>query len=49
MMDSLDYMAHWLLMFGPKVEIEQPEELKTKMAEITEALYKHHAFSSQPA
>ncbi|MBS1680232.1 MAG: YafY family transcriptional regulator [Bacteroidetes bacterium] len=42
MMDSLDYMAHWLLMFGPSVEIEQPEELKTKMAEITEALFRHH-------
>ncbi|GHM99275.1 hypothetical protein WSM22_07650 [Cytophagales bacterium WSM2-2] len=48
MMDSIDYMAHWLLMFGPKVEVEQPEELKIKMAEITEALYKHHALAASP-
>lgn len=47
MMDSLDYMAHWLLNFGPNVEIEQPEELKVKVAEITEALYKHHALTNQ--
>jgi predicted DNA-binding transcriptional regulator YafY len=49
MMDSIDYMAHWLLMFGPNIEIEQPEELKTKMAEITEALFKHHSLTGQPA
>lgn len=49
MMDSLDYMAHWLLNFGPSVEIEQPEELKVKVAEITEVLYKHHALTGQTA
>ncbi|MBS1952518.1 MAG: Transcriptional regulator, YafY family [Cytophagales bacterium] len=47
MMDSLDYMAHWLLMFGPTVEIEQPEGLKIKMAEITGELFKHY-LSNQP-
>ncbi|MGC4021743.1 MAG: WYL domain-containing protein [Cyclobacteriaceae bacterium] len=49
MMDSLDYMAHWLLLFGPHVEVEQPEELRNKMAEITETLFKHYALSNQPA
>ncbi len=49
MIDNLDYLSHWLLMFGPNVEVEQPEELRTKMAEITEALYKHHALTNQPA
>jgi predicted DNA-binding transcriptional regulator YafY len=48
MMDNIDYMAHWLLMFGPHVEVEQPEELRTKLAEITETLYKHHALTNQP-
>jgi len=48
MIDSLDYMAHWLLMYGPAVEVEQPEEFKVKMAEITEALYRHHTLATNP-
>jgi predicted DNA-binding transcriptional regulator YafY len=47
MMDSIDYMATWLLAFGPNVEVEQPEELKVKLAEVTETLFKHHALSKE--
>lgn len=42
LMDNLDYMAHWLLTFGTSVMVEQPEELKTMMADLTKELYHHH-------
>lgn len=43
MVDQLDYMAHWLLLFGTAVEIIEPEELKTKMQCIAKELYNHYA------
>ncbi len=43
MIDSIDYMANWLLMFGAKVTVESPDELKMKLAEITENLYNHYS------
>ena len=43
MIDSINYMANWLLMFGTKVTVESPEELKLKLAEITEDLYNHYS------
>lgn len=49
LVDTLDYMANWLLAFGANVEVEQPEELKMKLAEITETLYKHHSMTNQTA
>ena len=42
MMDSMGYMAKWLLSFGKAATIEQPEELKTMMAEIVEELHEHY-------
>jgi len=48
LMDSLDYMARWLLTFGTSVTVEQPEELKIMMSELTKELYQHH-HSKQPA
>lgn len=42
MSDSLEYMAQWLLAFGPHAEIEQPEELKALIADKVEKLYEHH-------
>jgi predicted DNA-binding transcriptional regulator YafY len=42
LMDNLDYFARWLLMFGEKVIIEQPEELKERMAGLTKQLYDHY-------
>lgn len=42
MMDNLHTMARWLLMYGPHVEVEEPEELKTVMAELVEELWEHY-------
>lgn len=42
MVDHLDYMAHWLLLFGPSVEIVEPEDLKIQMQELTESLANHY-------
>jgi len=42
MVDSIHYMARWLLMFGTKATILEPEELKTRVADITEELYNHY-------
>jgi predicted DNA-binding transcriptional regulator YafY len=42
LVDHLDYMAHWLLLFGPNVEIAEPEELKIQMQELTESLFSHY-------
>lgn len=48
MMDSITYMARWLLAYGAQVEIQEPAELKTRVKELSEELYHHHymAFSS---
>ncbi len=43
MIDSVEYMAQWLLMFGAKVIVESPGELKLKLVEITEDLYNHYS------
>lgn len=42
MMDSLNYMASWLLTFGTSVTVEEPNELKKMMADLTKELYHHH-------
>jgi predicted DNA-binding transcriptional regulator YafY len=42
MVDHLDYMAHWLLLFGSSVEIVEPQELKMKMQNIAKELYNHY-------
>jgi predicted DNA-binding transcriptional regulator YafY len=46
LLDNLDYMARWLLMFGAQVIVEQPEALKEKMATLAESLVKHYRLSS---
>jgi predicted DNA-binding transcriptional regulator YafY len=46
MMDSLDYMAQWLLSFGKAATVEEPETLKEKMSAIVEELYEHLATKS---
>jgi predicted DNA-binding transcriptional regulator YafY len=46
MVDSIDYMAKWLLGFGKAATIEQPEELKTMMAELVEELHEHFVASN---
>jgi predicted DNA-binding transcriptional regulator YafY len=45
LMDNLDYMARWLLMFGNTVTIEQPEELKERMAQLSKQLHDHYQIS----
>ena len=42
-MDNLQYIARWLLMYGTAVEIEQPEELRTMVAELTQELHEHYS------
>jgi predicted DNA-binding transcriptional regulator YafY len=42
MMDNIDFMSRWLLMYGRHVEIEAPEELKQKVADLIEELRDHH-------
>lgn len=42
LLESLDWMARWLLMFGHQAEIESPEELKQRVAELIEELREHH-------
>lgn len=43
MMDSTDHMARWLMMFGTSAEVEEPELLKTTIAELAEELLTHYA------
>jgi predicted DNA-binding transcriptional regulator YafY len=42
LLDSLDYMSRWLLMFGNGVIIESPPVLKEKVADLSKALFQHH-------
>lgn len=42
MMDSPGHMARWLMMFGSAVEVEEPESLKTTIAELAEELLAHY-------
>jgi predicted DNA-binding transcriptional regulator YafY len=47
LMDNMNYIARWLLMFGTSVEIEEPEELKTRMAELVDELTEHYQRAAQ--
>ncbi len=42
MVDQLDYMAHWFLLFGTGVEIVEPDALKAKMRSISKDLHNHY-------
>lgn len=42
LMDNLDYMARWLLMFGNSVKVEKPETLKDKMIQVSKELFYHY-------
>jgi predicted DNA-binding transcriptional regulator YafY len=46
LMDSLTYMARWLLMYGTNAEVEEPEELRSTMAELAEELFAHYSKSA---
>jgi len=43
MMDSLINIGRWLLMYGGHAEIEEPEELKTVMADLIDELREKYA------
>jgi predicted DNA-binding transcriptional regulator YafY len=47
LMDNLNYIGKWLLMFGTSVEIEEPEELKTHMAVLVDELFEHYQKAGQ--
>ncbi len=46
MMDNLESMARWLLMYGTAVEVESPEELKHALVKLVEELKEHHGVGS---
>lgn len=43
LLDNLTYMSRSLLMYGTAAEVEEPEELKTMMGELSEELYLHYS------
>lgn len=42
MMDNVNHMARWLMMFGATAEVEEPESLRTSIAELAEELLNHY-------
>jgi predicted DNA-binding transcriptional regulator YafY len=42
LMDNLEYMARWFLTFGTSITIEEPEQLKKMMADLSRELYHHY-------
>ena len=46
MIDSIDFMARWLLMYGKGAEIISPDHLRERVAELSEELYRHHSVNS---
>jgi predicted DNA-binding transcriptional regulator YafY len=46
LMDNLNYIAKWLLMFGTSVEVEEPEELRSHLANLVEELHEHYLRTS---
>lgn len=43
---TYEYFARWLLTFGAKVSIVEPEPLKTLMHKFSQELFQHHQLSS---
>lgn len=41
-MDNIDFIARWLLMYGKGAKIESPDRLRKRVAELAEQLYTHH-------
>lgn len=42
MMDSVDFIARWLLMYGKGVEIESPDYLRDRVTELATELHSHY-------
>ena len=47
MIDSMNYLARWLLMYGTAVEVEEPESLRNTMGELAEELHEHYSVLSK--
>ena len=47
MIDSTNYLARWLLMYGTSIEVEEPLELRTTIAELVEELHDHYVALSK--
>jgi predicted DNA-binding transcriptional regulator YafY len=43
MVDSMNYIARWLLMYGTAVEVEEPESLRIAVGELVEELHEHYS------
>jgi len=43
MMDSVDFIARWLLMYGSGVEVESPDILRERVSQLSEELFLHHS------
>lgn len=43
LIDNLSQMSRWLLMYGTSCEIEEPDSLKTMMAELVEEMMSHYS------
>ena len=39
---SIEYFARWILMWGSGVTIQQPEQLRKRVKELSQELYRHH-------
>lgn len=39
---SVEYFARWLMMWGDGVTVQQPGQLKERVKELSEELYRHH-------
>ncbi|MBN2731470.1 MAG: YafY family transcriptional regulator [Balneolaceae bacterium] len=39
---SVEYFARWLMMWGDGITVQQPEQLKKRVRELSEELYRHH-------
>jgi len=46
MMDSVDFMARWLLMYGQGAVIKSPDSLRERVAELSRELHHHHSVGS---
>lgn len=44
-MDNIDFIARWLLMYGRGVEIESPASLRERVTELAEELHGHYSLS----
>jgi predicted DNA-binding transcriptional regulator YafY len=43
MIESENYIARWLMMYGASIEIEEPESLRRTMSELVEELHEHYS------